>query len=466
MIDEEVDWMLKAGVIRPSRSPWASPVVIVPKKDGSTRFCVDLRRVNGVTIKDAHPLPNIQDIFDTLGSSHVYSTIDLRSAYWQVPLSAEAIPKTAFACHRGLFEFTCMAYGLCNAPGQFQRNIQDVLGDMVGRVCMVYLDDIIIFSMNNEEHREHMRQVLDRIGGAGLTLKLSKCRFGLERVELLGYTVSGEGIKPQADKVNAIYAMPAPVTIKEVRSFLGMTGYYHQCIPEYARVAEPLTALTQKHARFEWAQRAFEMLKAELCSDRVMRHPDLLKPYILHTDASVYAVGAILIQQDDSGIDHPVKYISKTLSPAQRKWAAIVKEAFTIIFALRKVLPYLQGARFVIYTDHKPLKSLFRCEIKNTMIQSWAMQITEFSCEILYRPGAHNVRADMLSRLRAPSSGQEVASLTATVRELDVAKAQRAEFPDEWAKAEAGGEGQNEVGDYVIIDGMLYSLLRPARVGH
>ena len=218
-----------------------------------------------------------------LGGSRVFSTIDLHSAYWQVPLSAEAIPKTAFACHRGLFEFMRMAYGLCNAPGQFQRIIQDVLGNMVGRVCMVYLDDIIIFSRNNVEHREHMRQVLDRIGGAGLTLKLSKCRFGLERVELLGYTVSGEGIEPQADKVNAIYAMLAPATVKEVRSFLGMTGYYHQCIPEYARIAEPLTALTRKHARFEWgetAQRAFETLKTELCSDRVMRHPDPLKLYI------------------------------------------------------------------------------------------------------------------------------------------------------------------------------------------
>ncbi len=208
-----------------------------------------------------------------------------------------------------------MAYGLCNAPGQFQRIIKDVLGNMVGHVCMVYLDDILIFSSNNEEHREHVRQVLDRIGGARLTLKLSKCRFGLERVELLGYTVSGEGIEPQADKVNAIYAIPVPVTVKEVRSFLGMTGCYHQCIPEYARIAEPLTALTQKHARFEWgeaAQHTFELLKAELCFDRVMRHPDPLKPYILHTDASDYAVGAILTQQDDSGIDHPVQYISKT----------------------------------------------------------------------------------------------------------------------------------------------------------
>ncbi len=183
-VDAEVDKMLAQGVIRPSQSPWASPVTLVPKRDGTTRFCVDFRSVNDITRKDAHPIPIVQDIFDTLGKSTVFSAIDLRSTYWQVRLSEDAIPKTAFACHRGLFEFTRLPYGLCNAPGQFQRIMQRVLGDLVGRICMVYLDDIIIFFRTGAEHAKHVRMVLDRLGEAGLTLKIAKCQFGLERLDL------------------------------------------------------------------------------------------------------------------------------------------------------------------------------------------------------------------------------------------------------------------------------------------
>ncbi len=241
-VEAEVDKMLEQGVIRPSQSPWASPVTLVPKKDGTTRFCVDFRRVNDVTRKDAHPLPIVQDIFDTLGKSTVFSAIDLRSAYWQVALSSDAIPKTAFACHRGLYEFTRIPYGLCNAPGQFQRIMQKVLGDLVGTVCMVYLDDVIIFSRSKDEHARHVRAILDRIGAAGMTLKLAKCKFGLERLDLLGYTVARGSIEPQESKVKAIRDLAPPTTVKEVRSFLGMTGYYHQCLPRYAHVAAPLTA--------------------------------------------------------------------------------------------------------------------------------------------------------------------------------------------------------------------------------
>ncbi len=261
--------------------------------------------------------------------------------------------------------------------------------------------------------------------------------------------------------MEVIRSLPPPKSVKEVWSFLGMTGYYHQCIPGYAHLAAPLTALTRKNARFIWHeahQAAFDQLKEALCSDAViLQHPDPTKPYILHT-ASDYAVGAILTQEGDDGLDRPVQYISKTLSESQQKWTAIVKEAYAIVYALGRLRPYLQGAAFVVYTDHKPLKSLFQCEMCNTMIQHWAMQIAEFGCEIKYRPGKHNIRADMLSRIhREPP--KTLAGLSVTVRELGVAKQQQAEFPTEWAEAEANDD--DDGGDYMLIDGMLYSLIRP-----
>ena len=339
LVEDEIDKMLAAGVIRPSNSPWASPITLTPKKDGSQRFCVDLRRVNAVTVRDSYPIPSIQGIFDTLNGSSVFTTLDLRSGYWQVDLDAESIPKTAFVCHRGLFEFLRLPFGLTNAPGQFQRLMDYVLGDLIGKVCLVYLDDIIIFSKTKAEHKRHVQMVLDKLDEAGLTVKMKKCEFGKSQVELLGYTVSAEGIAPQAQKVEVIKGLESPNSKKEVKSFLGMTGNYRQCIPNYAYIAEPLVALTRDHIRFYWSEKeeeAFQKLKQELCSRNVMAYPDPEKPYILHTDASDYAVGAILTQEQD-GIDRPIQYVSKQLCKSQRAWAPIVKEAFAIIFALKKL---------------------------------------------------------------------------------------------------------------------------------
>ncbi len=208
-----------------------------------------------------------------------------------------------------------------------------------------------------------------------MTLKLCKCHFGQRSVELLGYTISGDGIAPQSENTEVIQQLPVPQDVKGVRAFLGMAGYYRQCVPGFAEYAAPLNALTKKHARFEWTERhqwGFDKLKEALCSERVMIHPDPMKPYQLHTDASDYAVGAILTQERD-GVDRPVQYVSKFLNDAQRKWPAITKEAYAIVYALKKLRPYLQGEPFTIYTDHKPLRSLFSCEMKNSMLQRWAM---------------------------------------------------------------------------------------------
>ena len=402
-VEVEIEKMLSEGVIRPSKSSWASPITLVPKKDGSIRFCVDYRKVNAITRKDAHPLPHIQDIFDSLSGAKIFSTLDLKSGYWQIPMHPEAIEKTAFVCHRGLFEFTRMPFGLANAPAEFQRTMQTVLGKMLGRFAMVYLDDIVVYSKNEREHREHINLICDALEENGLKLKPSKCEFNKSSVELLGYIVSAEGITCNPQKTEVIAKLSQPQTVKDVRSFLGMAGYYRQCVPNFAKVAAPLVSLTRKHARFAWGreqQEAFDALKSLLVSSKVMAHPDTHKPYKLYTDACDYAVGAILVQVDDQGIERPIQYVSKQLSGAQLNWATIEKEAYAVVHALTKLRPYLYGSQFTIYTDHKPLKSLFLSEVKNTKIQRWSVLIAEYGAPIEYRKGAHNIRADMLSRIK------------------------------------------------------------------
>jgi IS1 family transposase len=478
--------MLAEGVIRPSSSNYASPVTLVPKKDGSTLFCVDYRRLNDITIKDQYPLPLIQDIFDHLGGSTIFSTIDLKSGYWQIPVAEEHIHKTAFRCHRGLFEFTKMPFGLANAPAIFQRVMDKVLASYIGKFALVYLDDIVIYSRNKDEHLDHIQAVFDKIYEAGLRLKPQKCVFGLKEVKLLGYVVSGDGIRADEAKSQAIADLKPPTTIKGVRSFLGMTGYYRQCMPDYARVAEPLLELTRnnnnKNSRFKWGEaqdKSFQKLKDLLTSSHVMAAPDTQRPYKLYTDACNYAVGAILVQEDKEGIERVVQYVSHSLSSTQRRWAVIEKEAYAVVYALKKLRAYLYESDFVVYTDHRPLKCLFTKDMNNTKIQRWAVLLAEYGARIEYRKGKHNIRAGMLSRI--DSSGEVAVidtgewvnpALIPDQRPEDIlpllhdgldlhviAQEQEVEFPTQWQR------GQDEEDEsYTLINGVLYSIEPPSHL--
>ena len=390
------------GVVRPSHSPWASPITLVPKPDGSIRFCVDYRKLNAVTVEDSHPLPLIQEIFDSLHGSTIFSTIDLRSGYWQLPMAEEDIPKTAFVTHRGLYEFTRMPFGLKNAPAVFQRAMQDILGDALGVYALVYIDDIIIFSGDEAAHRDHVARVLGELARYGLVVKESKCNFHQHQLKLLGYLVSKDGIQADPRKTAAINLMPPPDNVKAVQRFLGMANYYRHLIPNCATLCEPLTRLTRKKENFVWEEdqeNAFQKLKKALTSHKVMAHPDIQKPFKLYTDASDVAVGAILVQTDENNVERPVQYVSRCFRGSERAWSTIEKEAYAIVYALTKLRPYLYGARFVIYTDHKPLKSLFLGEVKNTKIQRWSSLIAEYGAPIEHRSGKNNIRADMLSRI-------------------------------------------------------------------
>ena len=406
-VERQVEELLELGIIRPSTSPWASPVTLVPKKDGSTRMCVDYRKVNAVTADDGYPMPRISDVLDSLSGCSTYSLIDLRSGYHQLPVDEDTIPITAFTTHQGLYEYVRMPFGLKTAPAVFQRCMNEVLRPVLGRFAMVYLDDICVYSRNEEEHREHLECVFKLLEGAGLTAKASKCTFNQPRLEILGYLVDQDGIRPQHTKVEAIHNMAPPTNIKEVRRFLGMVGFHRTMIPQFAQYSTILTDLTKKHARWKWTsqhQEAFDKLRTVLSTDVMQHHPDLNKPYEVYSDASATAVGAVLIQRDEQDRPRPVQYLSRTLNKTQRLWPAMEREAYAIIVALQTFRPYLYGAQFVVYTDHKPLRAMFQGEVKNTKVQRWAMLIAEYGMPIRYIKGEHNLHADFLSRIPSQPS--------------------------------------------------------------
>ena len=405
IVKEQVAEMLAAGIIRPSDSPWSSPITLVPKKDKTWRFCVDYRKLNAITRKDSYPLPSIRDIFDSFHGASIFTTLDMKTGYMQIPIAEEDIEKSAFVCSEGLFEFTKMSFGLTNAGQIFQRYMNSVLRDYIGKFAFVYIDDIIVYSNSIEEHVRHLDMILQQLKDHGLQLKRSKCTFASPSVQLLGYTVTKHGISPQEEKVSAVKNMLPPQNVSELRSFLGACGYYRSCVQNFAQIVEPLVRLTRKYSQYKWGpeqQMAFDKMKDMLCSDLVLAYPDPSKPYKLFTDASDYAVGAILVQTDQKGVDRVIQYVSSTLKGPQRNYAVIEKEAFAVVYALEKLRPYLFGAEFEIFTDHKPLKALFLKEVKNTRIQRWAVLLAEYGAPIRYIQGKKNIYADMLSRCRLP----------------------------------------------------------------
>ena len=296
----QVQQMLSSNVIRPSNSPWASPVVMVRKKDGSLRFCVDFRQLNAATVKDAHPLPRIDDLLDALHGAKWFSTLDLKSGYWQVPIAEQDKEKTAFRTSSGqLFEFNQVPFGLCNAPATFSCLMDRVLAGLHWETCLFYLDDIIVFSSTWEEHLARLREVFERLRHAKLKLGATKCTFAAKEVSYLGHRVTEEGLLPDPSLLAAIRDIPPPKTATEVRSFLGLAGYYRRYVKGFAAIAAPLHALTRKDAFFHWSedcQAAFDQLKARLTTSPITAFPDFSQAFRLYTDASTAGLGAILAQ--------------------------------------------------------------------------------------------------------------------------------------------------------------------------
>ena len=399
-IETQISNMLSQNVIQPSSSPWSSPVVLVKKKDGTTRFCVDYRKLNAVTRKDSYPLPRIDDALDALSGSQFFTTLDLQSGYHQVAMHPSSREKTAFVSHAGLFEYNVMSFGLTNAPPTFQRLMSRVLAGLEWKVCLIYIDDIIVFSSTFEEHLQRLSLVFDRIRQANLKLKPSKCHFARHSVKFLGFIVSANGISADPDKLEVVNSFPVPSNVKDVRSFLGLCNYYRRFVHDFARIASPINQLTRKDVKFVWSaecQHAFNLLKQSLCSNPVLAYPVFSEPFHLYTDASNSALGYIIGQRVE-GVEYVVAYGGRELNNAEKRYSTTKREALAVVDGIKRYQPYLHGRKFFVHTDHSSLSWLMNVKDPTGRLARWALQLQQYDFDIVYRPGPSNNNADALSR--------------------------------------------------------------------
>ena len=396
----QIDELLSLGLIRPSISPWGSPVLFSPKKDGGLRMCIDYRALNKQTIKNQVPLPRIDEVWDQVGGAKYFSIIDLKSGYHQIRVRKEDIYKTAFRTRYGQFEFLVTPFGLTGAPGCFQTLMNILLRPFLDKFVLVYLDDILIYSKTKAEHLKHIDTVLSVLSENKLYAKLSKCEFMKHEVEYLGHVIGHNEIKVNPNKINAILSWNTPITVKEIQSFLGLCNYYRRFVPHFSTIAAPLTELTKKNVPFIWEQKettAFEQLKRALTNAPVLRCADPMLPYIVASDASGTGIGGVLSQHDESGI-RPVAYTSRKLDPAEQGYSTHERELLAIIHALKTWRPYLHGAQFKILTDHHPLKYLDTQKSLSRKQARWVEFMQEFDYEIEYVKGTLNIVPDSLSR--------------------------------------------------------------------
>lgn len=399
IIQEEVQKMLKAGIIRESNSPWSSPITLVPKPDGTWRFCTDYRALNKRTTHDRFPMPRIDDVFDRLSGSKWFSKLDLKSGYWQIALDEESIPKSAFSTPDGHYEYLRMPFGMKNAPAEFSRIMQQVLGKF--KFVQIYLDDITIHSKSFDEHLSHIESVFNELRKANLKLNKSKCQFALSEISLLGHIVSGKGIAVLREKQDAILGLKEPKSLKDVQRFLGMTGYYRKFIKGYAGISKPLYQLLKNDYPWRWdadEQQAFMTLKHALVSPDILRLPDLSKPFKLYTDASGHALGAVLAQVDDDNNEYVCQYESRLLKGAEVNYGISEKECLGIVWAIRKFRPYLYGNKFQVITDHSSLKWLMTIKEPTGRLARWSLYLQEYEFDIVHRKGTSHTNVDLLSR--------------------------------------------------------------------
>ncbi|XP_041961809.1 uncharacterized protein LOC121720042 [Alosa sapidissima] len=413
--------MLEGGVIRESSSPWASPVVLVRKKDQSWRFCVDYRKLNEVTHKDAFPLPRVEETLTCLKRAEWYSTLDLASGYWQVEVHPSDKEKTAFATPVGLYQFERMPFGLCNAPATFQRLMQRCLGGQVHDFLLIYLDDVIIYSPDFDSHLEHLGQVFLKLQDHGLKLQPSKCRLLQKSVKYLGHVVGGGGVATDPSKTQAVQQWPVPTTVREVRSFLGFVGYYRRFIPAFAQKASPLHALLRgtgghKTRSIKWTsdcERAFSQLKQALVKAPVLAYADFTLPFRLYTDASLHGLGAVLAQVQ-GGRERVIAYGSRSLHDAEKQdqnYSAFKLELLALKWAVTdKFKDYLWGATFQVFTDHRPLLHLRTAKL-GAVEQRWVAQLDNFDFSLCHKRALSRLPEALLAgRVEAPTNGgtQEV----------------------------------------------------------
>ena len=371
-LKNELVRLLDLGVIKPSKSSWASPVVLVTKKDGSIRLCIDYRKVNSLTLKDSYPLPRIDDSIDTLRGSKWFSTLDLASGYWQVPMHPKDVEKTGFTTPYGLYQFRVMPFGLANAPATFERMMERVLAGLHWEICLIYLDDVIIFSETFEDHLVRLHQVLTRLKDAKLKLSPSKCKLFRSQVEYLGHIVSKDGVGTDPKKIDAITVWPTPTCPREVRSFVGLCSYYRRFVKGFADITRPLHHVASGKG-FQWkddCEIAFKTLKEALTSPPILSYPADNGIFILDTDASGEGLGAVLSQMQD-GEEHVIGYFSRVLSREEKQHCVTRRELLAVLCAVKHFHHYLYGRHFKIRTDHGSLRWLMNFKNPEGQIRRW-----------------------------------------------------------------------------------------------
>ena len=401
IIDEFIKKNVASGVLRPSQSAYGSMLVIVKKKDGTPRVCVDYRALNDITVKNKYPLPLMDELFDRVQGAQYFSSIDRRDGFFQILLREEDRHKTAFRTRFGSYEYTVLPMGLCNAPSTFMQMMNDTFRDQLDRFVLCFLDDILIFSRTREEHLRHVREVLERLRQRKLYGKLSKCEFMRSEVGFLGHRIGANGLCVSPDKVDAVKSWPTPRNVHDVRSFLGLAGFYRRFVKDFSKVALPMTALTHDKASWRWGreqQQAFDGLKAALCSAPVLVLPDPSKPFVLNCDSCAYALGATLQQDHGRGLQ-PVAYRSKKLSPAERNYDVREREFMAILDACSHWRHYLHSDEpFVLKSDHSSLVHYMTMPNLTGRLARWVLKMQDFNCKLEYIPGPQNVVADALSR--------------------------------------------------------------------
>lgn len=401
-IERELDDMIEKDVVETSYSAWCSPVLIVKKPNGDNRLCLDSRQLNKVTKRDTYPLPRVSSILDNLRNARYLTTIDLKSAFWQIELDDCSKEKTAFAVPgRGLFHFKVMPFGLVNAS-QSQQRLMDILFHSLDGKVWAYLDDIVVCSENFEEHLSILKQVILILKDANLTVNIDKCKFARPSLRFLGFIVDKEGLRTDPDKVSAILNYPRPKTITELKRFIGIASWYRRFVKDFSMIAAPLHNLTKgkRHKHFNWseeAEKAFIELKTLLTTTPVMSCPDFTKPFTVQCDASSKGIGAVL-SQNMNGSDQAVAYLSRKLNDREKQYSTSERELLSVVYAVEKFRPYLDGVHFTIVTDHSALQWLHKMKDPHGRLARWAMKLQQFDFDIIHKPGKLNTVPDALSR--------------------------------------------------------------------
>lgn len=420
----ELDRMLELGVIEESMSSWNSPVVLVRKPGGKIRLCLDSRKLNSITVKDAYPLPHIDGLLGRLKDTHFITSIDLKDAFWQVPLEESSRDKTAFTVPgRPLYQFRVMPFGLCNSPQTMCRLMHKTIPHIFQDQIFVYLDDLLIISATLSEHFELLTLVAKLLKNAGLTINVQKSKFVMKKLRYLGYIVGEGGLRTDPEKIQAISDFPRPSTIKQIRRFLGMAGWYQRFIINYADLTAPITDLLKKKNKFLWtpeAELAFKKLKEALSTAPVLVNPDYTKDFFIRCDASLTGIGGVLYQISNEGHEQPIAFVSKKLNEAQKKYSVSELECLSAIISVKKFRPYIEGYRFHIITDHSSLKWLMSQKDLNGRLARWSLKLQMYDFTISHQKGSENIVPDTLSRAYCDSVDLIVTSVNLLKPKLDL----------------------------------------------